>query len=273
MADWKRAEALSIVQDDMKIMATDETLASVLATAKGPDGLRSLAWLLLGGFEDGADVTPEPLLDEDMMIDLRHGHALIKVQATVAPPPPPKPSRGSIRHERDDFMDLSEAIEADQEEEAQALLVETADFAELFKSVPLDASRIKSNDASRITSNVCRRSKAVTARKKKTRIASSRRARGGRNQDVEKLIKAVRYVRREGAGIIHPGAKMKLHGLQMQAQYGDCPLAVHEAGEMVLQKNESAAVMLEQEAEAVASKVLHGSSFVPGTNNSVALEL
>ena len=40
---------------------------------------------------------------------------------------------------------------------------------------------------------------------------------------LEQFIKAARFVRGHGAAALHPSAKIKLHGLLMQAKRGDCP--------------------------------------------------
>ena len=64
------------------------------------------------------------------------------------------------------------------------------------------------------------------------RTRSRRVTRGSDEHLLEQLVKAARFVRGDGAAAIHPGDKMKLFGLLMQALKGDCPRSRMGSGEL-----------------------------------------
>ena len=98
-AHWSDKEALSVVdevrfiyrltcthkrirnshtlkhQQEAKVTATNSTLNDILSTEKGPTCIKSLAWMMFAGIEDGAKIVIEPLLDTDVTFDLENKSA------------------------------------------------------------------------------------------------------------------------------------------------------------------------------------------------------
>jgi hypothetical protein len=68
------------------VTAANPTLHEILSKEKGPACIKSLAWMMFGGLEDGATIIIEPLLDEDVTIDLNNKSALIAMRFGVQAP-------------------------------------------------------------------------------------------------------------------------------------------------------------------------------------------
>ena len=224
--DWdQEAEAaLSFLDANVKVTATDKTLRKILSSDEGVRSIKSLGWMMFGGLEDGAVIVPEPLLEENIVCDAEsemvgrfdcvgwgdalafpfetHGftsQALITLQFAIKPPSRPK--QWNVRHTRA-FDGLDQVLqELDKE---------------LEKSQPETAELDETVTQSKAAGNAKRRRKAKKRRRKNPTP--------NKNRALMNFIKAARYVRGLGAGKIHPSAKLKLYGLLMQAKFGNAPL-------------------------------------------------
>ena len=83
--------------------------------------------------------------------------------------------------------------------------------------------------------------KSAPPKLRKSRRPRRKKPKGGaqkKDARVARFIKAARFVRGHGASSIHPSAKIRLHGLLMQAKKGDCPSPesdkIEESGPAVL---------------------------------------
>ena len=57
--EWDGAEAARLIFKDATVTAVDGTLSKILSSERGPTSVKSLAWLMFGGIEDGATISPE----------------------------------------------------------------------------------------------------------------------------------------------------------------------------------------------------------------------
>ena len=170
--------------------AVDPIIHEILNTVKGPTAIQSLAWMMLGGIEDGAKVTFEPLLDVDITSDIEMDCAVIAIHFKAVSSKNPKVRSAKIQKEFDSlqhvFLAAQEAMEAQGTEALQNAM----------ESSPV-----------------------------RTRQRRPRRVRSGQKSKKEdlflKFVKAANFVRGRGAMSIHPSAKLQLFGLRMQAQHGD----------------------------------------------------
>ena len=86
-SDWDDKAALSLIAADISVTAADKTLREILSGDKeGLERIKSLGWLMFGGFEDGAEIIPEPLLDRDIVCDADKGSGLVAFHFAVKPP-------------------------------------------------------------------------------------------------------------------------------------------------------------------------------------------
>ena len=68
-SNWNDQHALSLVDASITVTSADKTLCEILSAEKGLDCIKTLGWMMFGGFEDGAEIVPEPLLDADIVCD------------------------------------------------------------------------------------------------------------------------------------------------------------------------------------------------------------
>ena len=85
-SDWDQETALTLVGSNVIVTAADETIREVLSSEKGLDCIKSLGWMMFGGLEDGAEIIPEPLLDEHIVCDIDKMSGLIIFNFAVKPP-------------------------------------------------------------------------------------------------------------------------------------------------------------------------------------------
>ena len=67
-SEWNEEASLAVVDADIAVTATDVTLREILSADKGCNAIKDLGWLMFGGFEDGAEIIAEPLLDEHIVV-------------------------------------------------------------------------------------------------------------------------------------------------------------------------------------------------------------
>ena len=183
-------------------MATNPTLHEILSTEKGPACIKSLAWVMFGGLEDGAQIIVEPLLEEDVTIDLEKNSALVAIRFGVKAPDKRHQWTGKGRRE---FDNLEQAL-------AEAEKAMEAHGAEALQQAVME----KESEAKRTT----------LKRKKKRSMFQDRWGRKNKKKKDDPFtifIKATTFVRGMGASTIHPSAKLRLFGLLMQAQQGNIP--------------------------------------------------
>ena len=160
---------------------------------------------MFGGLEDGAEIIIEPLLDEDVTIDLEKKIALVAMNFGVKAPKKRHQWTGKDKREFDNLEQaLAEAEKAMEAHGAEAL--QQAVMEKESEAKPKLKRKLK-----------------LKRKKKPNRF----QGRWGRNKNKKKddpftiFVKAARFVRGMGAGTIHPSAKLRLFGLLMQAQRGN----------------------------------------------------
>ena len=65
--DFDQEAASWIFDPAFTASATNTTLNEVLKDVAGAEGAESLGWMMFGGLEDGTEILPEPLLDDDIV--------------------------------------------------------------------------------------------------------------------------------------------------------------------------------------------------------------
>ena len=197
LSHYQAEEALAVVAPHCTATAKDGTINEILQNGgKGPACVKNLGWLLFGGMEEGEEITVEPLLDDDVTLDLAKSCAMIRINFSVRGPK--KRHQWTSRDERE-FDGLQKALA-----EAESALA-TSGTETMEKAISRSANR--------------RRVKSAV---KKRRQQSKKRSRSHGNDTFANFVKAARYVRGLGARTTHPGAKLRLVGLLLQAQHGDC---------------------------------------------------
>ena len=184
--------AMAVIAKHATVTARDKTLAKVLGSERGPKSIKSLGWMMFGGIEDGAELRPEPLLDSDIVLSPNGTFALLNARFALLAP-----------------KKINNAPLPDQQ------------FAGLEAALQASEKSIESwgTEALEAVASAGQRNSRAKKKKKKKKKKTKKDAR------VEKFIKAARFIRGYGAAAIHPNAKIKLHGLRMQALEGDCPAA------------------------------------------------
>ena len=192
-------QALALIDAGVQISAADETLRKILAKTKGLDGIKSLGWLMFGGFEDGAEIIPEPLLDEDIVCNATRHFGVITMHFAVRPPTKRVQWRVADTKEFDALaVALSEMGKGEVSEQSEALSKAVKESKEEAKA----------------------RRRKMMRRKRPPRSGG---ARPEKNKEVTTFMKAAKFVRGMGAGKIHPSTKIALFGLRMQALHGNAP--------------------------------------------------
>ena len=198
--------------------ATNATLREILCTEKGPSCIKSLAWMMFAGIEDGAKIIIEPLLDSDVTFNLEKNSALIAINFGVKVPQKLHQWTGKDKREFDDLEEaLAEAERAMEAHGAEAL-------QEAVSKSAREVAALNSASVRKITLNNEKQKK-----KKKHRTLQDRWRQRGQGRKKKKddpfsiFVKAAKFVRGMGAGTIHPSAKLRLFGLLMQAQRGNVP--------------------------------------------------
>ena len=122
---------------------------------------------------------------------------------------PPQDTSESASHDNNEFDELRRA------------LAETADSAQDADPIALSLQLARDRRVSSAPVPKKRRlkKKACNVRRK----AHKRAKKGSPDYTFQQFVKASRYARGAGASAIHPSAKLRLFGLLMQAQKGDCP--------------------------------------------------
>ena len=185
------AAVASLLHPDVNVTAKDETLRKMLENERGLDCIKTLGWMMFGGIEDGAEIVPEPLLKEHIICNLDASQALITFHFAVKPPE--KPQRWTVK-------------DVNEYESLERVLAAEIDLSSLvWKTRTGKAGKSRHRKLERE-----QKGSAARAHRRKEK-----------NKDFVNFIKAAKYVRGIGASNIHPSAKLRLYGLQMQAQRGD----------------------------------------------------
>ena len=160
--------------------------------------------LMFGGLDDGAEIIPEPLLDEHIACDVEEKSGVLEFHFAVKPPK----------------KQIQWRVADTKEYDALALaLAEMGKEVEAAKHEVLEKAIAESKDAAGKPGER-RRKKPRRKRKKKQQGAASGRPHKN-NKEVTKFMKAAKFVRGMGASKIHPSAKLVLFGMRMQAIHGD----------------------------------------------------
>ena len=187
---WDEKKAFSIIDKAAKASALDPILHEILASESGPDCAKALGWMMFGGLEDGAEILPEPMLNADVINVPGSDSVLLKMRFAACAP----------------------------EKIKQWKAKDTRGFDGLATVLAESQSTIESWGTGAFGSA---KTKEGSGKKRRRRRASPRKNK--KDARLEQFMKAARFVRGHGAAAIHPGAKIELHGLLMQAKEGDCP--------------------------------------------------
>ena len=189
------------------VTAVDETLAAVLGSRKGPDSVKALGWMMFGGLEDGAEIVPEPLLDEHIICNAKDKYVLITFNFAVK------------ALERENEWTLSDTRGFD------ALGKVLADLRGSLQAEPTAEAKALKEAVAR--GNLVENEKPGTSKLHRRtglkRKPTKRKKSFTKSKELTSFVKAARYVRGPGAARIHPSAKLRLFGLMMQAKKGDAP--------------------------------------------------
>ena len=150
---------------------------------------------MFGGVADGTEVRQEPLLDDDVVMMASTSQALLKVRFSAIAA---KKIKQWKKADSSTFTGLELAL----------------------KRVGESPSKLQSSR----TALSKRTGRRTFNRRSRRRMRSRWANNSGHKKDarLEEFVKAAKFVRGRGAAAIHPGAKIQLHGLLMQAQRGDC---------------------------------------------------
>ena len=200
---WDDERAASLIDKDAIVTARDPTLQQILRSELGPSSAKAMGRIMFGGFEDGTEIRPEPVLDTDIVISQDGSYALLKTRFAVV-------AQGKIKQWR---------------------VNDTREFDGLQAALLKSEETISSWGTEALEKGVA--AEGVGKRKKLRSARIVRKKRGGRKNKkdarLEKFIKAARFVRGYGAATIHPSAKIEFYGLRMQALKGDCPEGEEES--------------------------------------------
>ena len=249
----------NVVKPTTCISSEDRVLNEIFQPDKGEDGIKALGNLIFSGVDEGMEVVPEPLLDEDIVISQGGHSALVKVCFALRPnahrvrrlSTADKKELNSIK---DSMLARLEGRSSAQGEQPQ----ESESEGESSQGSPKGSASGGSSRSSKGSGRNLSYGKLGSEKRKKRfftpkrkavkkesgfmrrrRLRKEREARaaaGGNapkgEDDQEKLvldfIKAARFVRGRGAGDIHLSSKIQLYGLLSQAQKGDCPKALKD---------------------------------------------
>ena len=171
--DWTEQATLSLLDPQIAVTAANETLRKVLGSETGPRAVKNLGWMMFGGLEDRAEIIPEPLLDEDIVLDLERGSGMVFFRFAVKPP---KKRIQWVTADTKEFDALGLAL-AEMEKE-----LETNEDEALYKAVAESKADAKA-----------RRRKVARKRR------PQRPARPRKNKEVTRFMKAAKFVRGMGA--------------------------------------------------------------------------
>ena len=165
--------ALSLVDAGITATSTDKTLNEILSAEKGLDCIKTLGWMMFGGFEDGAEIIPEPLLDADIMCDAEKLSGLIAFNFAVKAPP---------KH-------------------IQWRVADTKEFDALGLALAEMEKGLNSGEGQALEKAVGEGKVDAKGRRKRKRLRRRKPKPDRRkNKDVAKFMKAAKFVRGVGAG-------------------------------------------------------------------------
>ena len=201
--EWSERKAATVVDANASITAKDVTLNEVLSLEKGPTCIKALGWVMFGGLEKGAQITPEPLVDEDdIVVDVEKKSALVYIHFAIK-------VKAEAQEETEDYENAFDGLQRALREAERAVSSEG--------KVKLETA-VAQAAASEQGRQKPKRKLGLKKKKKKKKEAGMM---SKEDRQLMRFIKATRYVRGVGADKIHPSAKVRLFGLRMQAQHGD----------------------------------------------------
>ena len=125
-SEWSPLAAKTVLDSGITATARDETLRKILASDKGPACVKSLGWIMFGGFEDGAKIVPEPLLDEHIICNAEKSYAMITVNFAVAAPKRMKQWRVRDTKDFDELGKVLAEMEVKLQSESETVALENA---------------------------------------------------------------------------------------------------------------------------------------------------
>ena len=179
-AQWSASIAEQLVNENAVVTSKDETLAKIIGSDSGAESLKSLAWVMFGNIDDGASITVEPLLDDDMVLDLSKSCAVIRVRFGVKVREVKTKGQHSEKEgHRGDFGELEKAL-------AGAERVLQAEGAEALDKAVAD---VRGKSVRKLKLKKKKRDRSNLGKRKDARLA--------------RFIKAARYARGVGVAVLH----------------------------------------------------------------------
>lgn len=211
---WDDKTAAKLVLHDAEVSASDPVLHEIVKADRGAEAIRSCGQLMIGNMEDGSEVIPDPLLETDIVVNLQDGTALLTVRFSVSAG---TTKGGGGKSSATEFGGLLEAALVEEagvlEVEETPLTMAVGEGRKVGASSALGSGKTKGRPVR----------KKVKVKKTARSRAAGRPKRGSAEDTFERFVKAARFVRfGDGVKILHPGLKLRLFGLLMQAQHGDC---------------------------------------------------
>ena len=232
---WDERAAVGLIKGEASLTATDPVLNKLVEKEQGVKALSGLAELMTGNMEDGSEIIPDPLLPQDIVINVEESNALLTVRFSVSLARAQSLSSQTGRLKiREDFAGLLEHALAEQAEHLEP------------EVTPLSAAVEKGDKRALPRKGRARKRKKV---KRKLRVGLGKGKKGALDQVFGSFVKAARFVRYgNGVHVLHPSTKLHLFGLMMQAQHGDCRDGVVKNAERRRSSKKAALQSLKQKA-------------------------
>lgn len=105
-----------LIVPNLKLVAKDAVLNEILCGENGMGAIRALGWVIFGAtVEDESTILPEPLLDDDILVDLGINVAILRLRFSVATVPSVR-QRSHSRTKGQEFGGLSLALLRDDDD-------------------------------------------------------------------------------------------------------------------------------------------------------------
>ena len=191
----------AVIDDNVKVTAMDPILQKVLDTKTGSDAIKILGWMMFGSHDRRNELCPEPVLDDDIIVNRAKSFALYK--STFISKGRNKCKGTDARKRITELACLEAALSSERWSQS------------LQKKSKADQKWIVAQVGEDLVHG-----KKKRRRRRNRRQTTSERTKKERTNN---FLLATQYVRRHGTDTLHPSSKMKLLGLRMQALRGDCP--------------------------------------------------
>ena len=204
---WDEGAAAQFTSEDTTVTACDPILNDIVKGERGTNAIRSCGGLMFGSMEDGSEVIADPLLAQDILVDLEGCKALLTMRFSASAAKTEKQAVPSFQARKEFKLLLENAL-------AEEVGAHKGEMTPLAAAVDKGGS----GDQGAMRRKV---------RKRRSRMRTKRRGKpkkGSVEETFDSFVRAARFVRYgDGIRVLHPSAKLRLYGLMCQAQNGDRP--------------------------------------------------